>query len=77
MLFALGGSNRYGTIFAITPADKLKTFCNFCPACIGMEPNAKLIPALDADLYSITDSGEIYKMTLARVFDGPPLPQRS
>ena len=59
-----GGSNRYGTIFDITPADKLKTLYNFCQTtCVGSEPLATLIQALDGDLYSTAYDGEIYKMT--------------
>ena len=63
---ALHGGNGSGSIFEITPADKLKTIYQFCqPTCIGQEPSATLIQALDRDFYGTLRGGVIYRVTLA------------
>ena len=59
-----GGPGRSGTIFAISPADILRTLYHFCLSeCTSEYPTATLMQALDGDLYSTAYSGAIYKMT--------------
>ena len=63
------GGNGDGSIFKITPADRLKTVYQFCQStCYGIEPRTTLIEALDRDLYGTLPGGFIYKVSLAGAF---------
>jgi uncharacterized repeat protein (TIGR03803 family) len=55
-----GGANDYGTVFRITPGDKLKTLYSFCSqtnCADGDQPHAGLIQATNGDLYGTTYFG--------------------
>jgi len=67
-----GGTNRYGTIFEITPSGTLTTLYSFCQqsGCPdGKSPQAGLVQATDGNFYGTTyiggakDHGTIFKIT--------------
>ena len=58
-----GGGAGYGTVFRITPGGALTTIHTFTNA-EGYEPGL-LLQGVDGDLYGLTYSGSVFRMTLA------------
>jgi uncharacterized repeat protein (TIGR03803 family) len=70
---SLGGANREGTVFELTPEGKVTNLYNFCSltnCADGAYPEAPLILGADGDFYGTTaggganDNGTIFKLTI-------------
>jgi uncharacterized repeat protein (TIGR03803 family) len=73
----VGGTNKFGTIFKITPAGvftTLHTFCAQTNCTDGATPNVTLVEGKDGNLYGTTEqggshfSGTVFRITRAGVY---------